>query len=268
MARRHGTSACYKGGCRRDECRAANREYQNNYRRRRAYGLPTNESVDATPVREHLQALIKRGVGPALIGKLADVEITAINRLVYPIRGREAKQVSVKNARKLLSVPLPEIPADTLTTVDAAGSRRRVQALVVLGWSVVWQAGQIGIDQGVLYKLTGGAERVSARTARRLAELYDRYWNVAPPVSRAVSMCRRAAQERGWLPPLAWDDDLIDLPDADLAVELSRRTAAMDSAELHRCYRASLEGDRSPLIVAAAEEYLARRRAKRSSKAA
>lgn len=259
MARRHGASG-YTGGCRCEECRAAKRTSLRTRYRLQAYGRPTTDLVDATPVREHIRSLMGKG---ATIDKISDesgVSYGALSRILY----QGQKRVKGASADALLR--LREVDASTsMARVDAAGTRRRIQALAVLGWPVTWQARQVGVHAVEYGEVSRGRHaRVVASTAVKARSLYDEYWDVVPPVSQSSSVARGHALRKGWLPPLAWDDDLIDLPDADLAAELSRRTAAMDSAEVHRCYRASLEGDRSPLIVAAAEEYLARRREKRS----
>ncbi|MEO3860936.1 hypothetical protein [Acrocarpospora sp. B8E8] len=67
------------------------------------------------------------------------------------------------------------------------------------------------------------------------------------------------AEAKSWLPPLAWDDDLIDLPDAELAAEVKRRAEAMDEEEASRCWTARYkQGDLSPLIAAGAREHVRR----------
>lgn len=263
----HGTMSCYKTGCRLPECVQAERDYTNNRRRLIAYGRPTTTLVDAEPARQHAKALMNLGWGIAQLQERAGGSMVA---LVYgrPAIGRPpTERVSQETARKLLEIPLVLIPTTNL--VDGAGTRRRIQALYFLGYSLTWQAEQSGVGSSILlYLASGKAERVMARSALAIRDLYDRMWDVPAPDGPVVRRVRQRAEERGYLPPMSFDDDLIDLPDADLQAELSRRTAAMDSAELHRCYRASLEGDRSPLIVAAAEEYLARRREKRTKTAA
>lgn len=52
-----------------------------------------------------------------------------------------------------------------------------------------------------------------------MAAAYDRLWDQRPPAKTAADRqdadaAARHAAAMGWAPPLAWDDDLIDLPDA------------------------------------------------------
>lgn len=102
--------------------------------------------------------------------------------------------------------------------VDAAGSRRRLQALMTVGWSVTALAEDVGITAGRLHPLVNGRQRLVSRTRHdRLVELYDRLWDVRPPEhdrgSRvSAERSRRHAARRGYRPPMWWDDDVIDDP--------------------------------------------------------
>lgn len=114
--------------------------------------------------------------------------------------------------------------------VPAAGTVRRLQALVALGYSwsrlskhlgvTVTRAAQIG-----LLPITG---HVNRRTAARVKALYDEL-STTPGTDRyALTVARR----HGFYPPLAWDDDTIDDPaaqpqlgdpDADVVDEVAAR---------------------------------------------
>ena len=102
---------------------------------------------------------------------------------------------------------------------DAAGTRRRLQALVRGGWSLGLMSARLGCTRQVLRLTLHRSERVTAATAGAVRELYDELWDQPPPEGtrfekRAATMARRYARERGWVPPLAWDDDEIDDPAA------------------------------------------------------
>lgn len=96
-----------------------------------------------------------------------------------------------------------------------------------------------------------------------MRDLYDELSMVRPEGTYA-GITRRQAARRGWLPPLAWDDDLLDVPEAELQAELERRVDAMDSVELWRCHEAWRQGDPTPLMGVAGREY--RRRKKERAK--
>lgn len=264
MARRHGTSG-YTGGCRCEVCKAAKRQSLRARTRMRAYGRPTTDLVDAEPTRAHLRHLLTGGATLDQIATEAGVSYGVISRILY----QGQKRVKANSATAILNLREVDTSASR-APVDAAGTRRRIQALAVLGWPVTWQARQVGVHEIEYGEISRGRHRrVAASTAAKTRALYDQYWDVTPPVSQPSSLARNRAAGKGWLPPLAWDEDLLDLPDADLQAEIDRRVAAMDIAELGRCYRAAREeGDRSPLIVAAADAYPRRRRAARAARVA
>ena len=94
--------------------------------------------------------------------------------------------------------------------VDATGTRRRIQALMCLGWSQSELHRRSGIHQEVfsehLYSAT-----VTSKSRDRVAALYEDLSHLIPPTDTmsqriSVNRTRALAQRRGWAPPLAWDD--------------------------------------------------------------
>jgi hypothetical protein len=142
----------------------------------------------------------------------------------------------------------------------ADGSTRRLRALAALGHGLSGVAEASGVAATALSAIRDGRRRwVRAGTAVRIRRAYDQLSLTVPTSGGPV---RKAAERLGWLPPLAWDDDLIDLPDELLDAELRRRASLMSDAEVGRCPWVHRKGDRSPLIVAGAQEYQRRRKAK------
>jgi len=126
--------------------------------------------------------------------------------------------------------------------VDAAGTRRRVQALMRNGWSTGALAARSGRTAGAVWQMLR-YERVSPATAAAWRALYDELWDQEPPHGtrferQAAARARRHASERGWPPPLAWDDDEIDDPAAvpiagwERAVGRERRERGLLAAEV------------------------------------
>lgn len=98
------------------------------------------------------------------------------------------------------------------TKVSAVGTRRRIQALRALGYSLRELAEDGGWNTGhaaLKYPLV--AETITADTARRVAEIYERL-SMTPATGPRATRSRKLAVRNGWAPPLAWDD--IDDPDA------------------------------------------------------
>jgi predicted transcriptional regulator len=107
-----------------------------------------------------------------------------------------------------------QLAAGALTGIT--GPRRRLQALVATGWSQSRLARELGLTRANFGSMMR-CDQVTAGTARAVGELYDRLWNQPPPehgqrTRIAASRARNYAAERGWVPPLAWDDDAIDDP--------------------------------------------------------
>jgi hypothetical protein len=93
----------------------------------------------------------------------------------------------------------------------ALGLTRRLQALVALGYTQDHVSAATGISQGLLSRITRGlANRSTARNWHAMVAYYDEVSMTPGPSSTA----RANARKRGWVPPLAWDDDTIDDPNA------------------------------------------------------
>jgi hypothetical protein len=126
--------------------------------------------------------------------------------------------------------------------VDATGTRRRLQALIAIGWPAELLAAQLGRRPNSLCRSMSG-ESVTARTAQDVATLYERLWNRRPPrmtsEQRAAADAAQAhAAARGWLPPLAWDDIDTDPTPPALTAGASPRNE-MDEIAVER----ALAGD-------------------------
>lgn len=100
--------------------------------------------------------------------------------------------------------------------VDATGTRRRIRALMRIGWSLHEQARRLGVAVQSLSRTHRQRDHVLLSTAQKVAALYDE-------LSMTPGTCVRArnhAERRNWPPPLAWDDDEIDDPAAQPAHDL------------------------------------------------
>ena len=94
--------------------------------------------------------------------------------------------------------------------VDATGTRRRIQALCAVGWSVMEQARQLGVTEMAVRNLLTQTT-VQVATAARHQALYERLIKATPRPGRGPTRARSHAAKQGWPPPTAWFD--IDDPD-------------------------------------------------------
>lgn len=218
--REHGTRAKYfVEGCRCAPCRAANRAAAAERSRLLAYGK-WHPWVDAEPVRTHLRYLQTCGMGLRAIGAAAGVHRKQLQSIVNgrPELGRGPQKV----VRPALAATLLDVQPtlDTLgasTVIPAAGTTRRLQALVAVGWPQTCLAKELGWAPNNLSALIV-APTVMVRTARLVRDLYERLWKVDPLTHGAtqigVSRAKKRALQARWAPVAAWDDDAIDDPAA------------------------------------------------------
>lgn len=87
--------------------------------------------------------------------------------------------------------------------VTAVGARRRLQALVAIGYSQTDLAEQLHLHRGTL---AHWCYDVPPHKWRAVAALFTRLQLVPGTSQRA----RAHARKRGWPPPLAWDEETID----------------------------------------------------------
>lgn len=227
---RHGTRDAYVSDrCRCEPCTGANTAEARARSHRRAmarWNQPDSAMVDGETVRAHLRALMDAGMGWKRIASLAGVSSSTVSSILYgehrydpshPDYRPPRKQMRRRIADALLGVRLDL--ADR-ALVDATGARRRLQALVVVGWSQSRLAQMVGMTPASLGLLIHGRrDRVLVSTAAAVQRLYDAHWAAGPvPTNRAERSgfvrVRAAAVERGWVPAMAWDDDMIDDPAA------------------------------------------------------
>lgn len=99
--------------------------------------------------------------------------------------------------------------------VDATGTRRRIQALLRLGWTLGEIAEACGRPSGRnwTHAVMSASNRVHIDTHRRIAAAYDAM-SMTIPEGKYRSRNRATAEAKGYLPPLAWNriDDPDEMP--------------------------------------------------------
>ncbi|GEB16696.1 hypothetical protein [Pimelobacter simplex] len=101
------------------------------------------------------------------------------------------------------------------TKVAAHGTRRRIQALRALGYSLreLAEVGGWGSAHAA-FKYPLIANTITAETARRVLKVYNRL-SMTPASGPRVGRNLRLARRNGWAPPLAWEGIDMDDPTAE-----------------------------------------------------
>lgn len=201
----HGTAARGGGrprfgiaGCKCQPCRDAKVKADALRAIANASGRPVR--IPAEPAADHIRTLLDAGMGWTRIGRAAHSSSCTIARI---LNGQELIRRTV--AERFLAVKYRPAPGRTL---NATGTRRRVQALMAMGHTVTRIASESGVDASVIFDILGGAIHVRGITADRIAAAYD-WLATRPPVDirpAAVTVSRNRAAREGWRDPQWWED--------------------------------------------------------------
>lgn len=234
----HGTAARGGGrprfgipGCTCQPCRDAKVKADTLRAIANASGRPVR--VPAAPVAAYIRSLLDAGMGWTRITRAAHCSTCTIHRI---LGGQELVRRTV--AERLLAVKFRPAPG---RYVDATGTRRRIQALIAIGHTVVGIAAESDVDHSVITDVLNGAANVRGLTADRIAAAYD--WlsehepiNVRPT---AVVASRNRAARAGWRDPLWWadmgdiDDPHFDPEAADAELNFHQRAALRREEIIH-----------------------------------
>lgn len=121
-------------------------------------------------------------------------------------RARQQRRVYRAKAYGTYEAPIPAI-----------GMQRRMQALIANGWSLAAMGQRLGVSRQVM-RTVFERTRTNRATHEVIAALYDDMWDMKPPATtprekQTIARNKAWAKREGWLPPLAWDDDAIDIPE-------------------------------------------------------
>jgi hypothetical protein len=211
--RQHGTNTRYHiDGCRCQPCRKAARDYERAKNRQIAYGR-WRPYVDAEPARQHVLKLRAAGMGPKRIAEVSGVPHGSLAKLIYGDRKRgmsPSRRIRPETAAKILNVELDPYPH---AIVAGVGARRRLRALIALGYGQSDLARRLGFEPTNFTRIVNAAptKGVEERTRAAVAALYE-LLSMVPPIGATADRTRALAKERGWVPPLGLDDDRLDDP--------------------------------------------------------
>lgn len=216
----HGTFAKYVlDRCRCDDCREAARVYNSANRRRRIYAAHDpaySQLVDAGPVRAHIEWLVSEGMGLKQIAKTGPIAHGTLDAIMHGKGGRDPKEHRPQRKRVRRDVAARILAIRPVLAggakVDPTGTVRRVRALVAIGYSQSYLGRRIGWNPANMGDLAHARRRfVQERTRIAVKAVFDELSMTQGPSARSI----RLAAREGWPPPIVWDDDTIDDPNAD-----------------------------------------------------
>lgn len=236
----HNNLTCYVDyRCRRPEC--VDRYNIRNSARLRAQRNGTWQVfIDAEPVRQHILQLAAAGVGPGPIAITSGVPIQSVLDFIRPHRAKRRgrkQRTTPEMAGKILAVTTANRIAGR---VDATGTRRRIQALVAIGWPQKAIARHAGLSTENVGDLTRRTQ-VFASTANSIATTYDKLRNLKPErhgIDKGqAKRARNWAARNRWPTVAYWADrmDVIEDPYFEPMFGVTRREiVAQDANELMR----------------------------------
>lgn len=164
--------------------------------------------VDPGKARAHVQALV-RGHGVSLRGI---AEVAGVGPFIISDLNRDIKQgINRDTERAILAVTAEAVLArpNGEGFVPNIGGRRRIQALMAMGWRHQDLTPMLGISTANIIHQQG--DWFTKKKHDAIKNLYDRLWNQRGP---ATTLSINRIKKAGYVPPLAWDDETIDDPHA------------------------------------------------------
>lgn len=186
--------------------------------RKRQHIFGGNFYRDGGRARQHLKGLVEVGMTYPAIAKRAGINEDTIYMLVS---GRVRRVTEPVESAILGVQPCPSPTG----LISSAGTLRRIHALMAIGWSHDEISAHCGMSTKVL--ANSRRPRVTVRVATAVRVTYDEL-SMTPGPNRVTES--RAAR-LGYAPPLAWDDETIDDPDAqpDLGADPEPRGKVAES---------------------------------------
>lgn len=198
-----GNRNCHARGCRLPQCEDAARAWWRDYYqvRKQYNGRPTVVPIDRALA--HVNRLRAAGMSDRAITRAARLGEHTLRDLPRRTRGilttTEARILAVRPA------------AHQQYLVPALGSTRRLRALGALGWTLSTIAAHTTLSKKTLSLLMAGAQQyVTREAAEQISRTFDQLCMRRGPSDRSRIMAR----DKGWAPPLAWDEGTMDDPNA------------------------------------------------------
>lgn len=226
--------------CGHTACTTHRKRYLKQWQYERAQGK--KRTADATPARARIEELRQAGWSIRSIAGEANIAPTTVSRVA---RGLQVT-ITVKAEQQILALnPAGQLAARSYGRAEPfvpnTGTRRRIQALIALGWRHSDMHERCGITTHVALHQKGNW--VTRTTHDAIRSLYADLCMTPGPSTAS----RGRAARLGYAPPLAWDDIDHDPapntpdpgPERDIdQVAIARRLAGDTTIRLNRAEKA------------------------------
>lgn len=198
----HGrTVSCYKThGCRCQPCRAicARKELERN--RAKRDGRYAGGARHPERAARHIESLMREGMTMAHIAERSGIAYRTVGEILArkrPILG--ATERAVLQTRLYLA-PAPQ------SNVNSLGTRRRLQALMAIGYTLQDLSLRLGKNRSWASKCLTEYVEVEEATRLDVARLYDELSMTPAPDTVIARRSIARAKKFGYVKPLGWDD--------------------------------------------------------------
>jgi len=209
--------------------------------------------VPSAATREHIAGLVQAGASQAGIARAAGISPEMVSNLLR----RPRPTVQIGTQTRILAVTLDDVMRrpDRRGFVPAAGARRRIQALLAMGWPHrIITEHMTGVGQTSAVALHQRGKWIARATHDAVVVAYDAL-SMKPGPSE---VSRQRAARLGYMPPLAWDDETIDDPAAKPHTSATERRAGIDLDEWERLVRCGETPERAAERCGATVEAVSR----------
>lgn len=193
-----GTDRGYREHLKRHEttCPDCRRAHSIDVKRR----LAMPRSTPPRRAADHIDTLVASGMSLRDIAAASGLSEDTIGH----VRAQKQRRIKLATADAILAVEPRRSPR---AFIDATGTKRRIRALLAIGYRHRDLYAHSSIRTSVLLYQR---DYVTAATHDRVAAMYDALW-MTPGPSQLVD---GRAERLGYMSPLAWDDEAIDDPAA------------------------------------------------------
>lgn len=257
---RHGTEAGHEQHCRDGEkpcgaCKTAKLRASRRRSKRKTMGYAYRLPIGQT---NHAKIAEARRRGYALDSLATTIGISP--SMVWHIATEgPGRVVAVRTWKAVRAAKLPN-------PLTPTGCTRRLRALTWLGYSASAIAEASRVHQDTIIDATKGTRDFMAlRVMQAIANAYDELSmtpaNPSTQQQRAgATRARNLARRSGYLPPLAWDDEVIDNPDSTPIIATKDNDFYMARTEIDWVVvERALAGDFAPRISPAERREIVRR---------